>query len=68
MSAISPSRWERIPLVGNAGYPIALKELRAMIRRGRYFWAQFLYMAVLAVGVVILIVSGLDQNRSRSSK
>ena len=62
MTAATASRWARIPLLGNAGYPLAQKELRAMIRRGRFFWAQFMYMAVLAVGVVILIVAELGDS------
>ena len=49
-AAMSGSRWTRLPLVGNLGYPIALKEVRSLIRGGRYFWAQFFYLAVLAVG------------------
>ncbi len=47
--------WERIPAFGNLGLPIALKEVRSLIRRNRYFWAQFIYLAILAVGVVIII-------------
>ena len=61
-AAMSGSRWTRLPLVGNLGYPIALKEVRSLIRGGRYFWAQFFYLAVLAVGVVIIITVSQNAN------
>lgn len=59
-AAVVGSRLSRLPLVGNLGYPIALKEVRSMIRGGKYFWAQFFYLAVLAVGVVIIITVSQD--------
>ena len=62
MPAIQTTRLSRIPMVGNLGYPIALKEVRSLIRRGKYFWAQFFYLAVLAVGVVVIITLQMDQS------
>ncbi len=47
--------YQRLPMFGNLGMPIALKEVRSLIRRNRYFWSQFIYLAFLAVGVIIVI-------------
>lgn len=51
------SIWTRIPFFGNLGFPIAEKEVRSLMRRNRYFWGQFFYLAVIAAGVSILIAS-----------
>lgn len=50
-----PPWWTRIPLVGNLGWPIALKEVRSLVRRNRYFWSQFLYLGILGVGVILIV-------------
>ncbi|MEE8143089.1 MAG: ABC transporter permease [Planctomycetota bacterium] len=52
-----PPLWARLPFIGNLGWPIALKEVRSLMRRNRYFWVQFTYLIVLGVGVVGIIWS-----------
>ncbi|MEM7262257.1 MAG: ABC transporter permease subunit [Planctomycetota bacterium] len=49
--------YERIPLFGNVGWPIAQKEVRSLIRRNRYFWSQFVYLAFLALAVIVTVTS-----------
>lgn len=49
------ARWERLPGLGNLGWPIAEKELRALIRRQRFFWLQFFYLLVLATGFCVFV-------------
>lgn len=49
------ARLARLPLLGNLGWPIALKEIRAWVRRDRYFWSQFLYLSCLGLGVILII-------------
>lgn len=55
--------WKRTLLFGNLGAPIIRKEVFALVRRNRWFWAQFSYLLVLAVGMAIFYlghVSGGD--------
>ncbi|MGE3163752.1 MAG: ABC transporter permease [Planctomycetota bacterium] len=47
-------RLPRLPFVGNLGLPIAEKEIRALLRLRRYFWLQFIYLAVIAVGMGLI--------------
>lgn len=42
---------------GNFGLPIAKKELRALLRQRRYFWLQLFYLAVIACGVGVLVLT-----------
>ena len=57
MAVPRPPLWKRLPLIGNLGLPIALKEVRSLMRRNRFFWSQFLYLIVLGVGVVSILFS-----------
>ena len=49
-----PPFWARLPLIGNLGFPIAQKEIRALVRRNRFFWAQLGYLLVLGSGMMII--------------
>lgn len=49
--------WTRIPMIGNLGAPIIVKEVFSLVRRNRWFWAQFLYLLLLAGGMAILYAS-----------
>ena len=57
MGIPTPPFWGRLPLFGNLGLPIARKEVRSLMRRNRFFWAQFVYLIVLGIGVVSIIWS-----------
>ncbi len=49
--------WARIPMLGNLGAPIIRKEVFSLVRRNRWFWAQFIYLLVLAGGMAIVYAS-----------
>ena len=49
--------WARIPMIGNLGAPIIRKEVFSLVRRNRWFWAQFIYLLVLAAGMAIIYAS-----------
>lgn len=64
MATVSaPGFWRRVPCFGNLGLPIAEKEVRSLLRRNRYFWVQFFYLAVISGGVGILIATNIGQGQ-----
>ena len=67
MSVASPSFWRRLPIFGNLGYPIARKEVRSLLRRNRFFWAQFVYLIVLGFAVVSIVWTSSTEHQSQQN-
>jgi len=57
MQAARAPWWARTPVFGNLGAPIIRKEVYSLVRRNRWFWAQFIYLVVIAAGMTIIHVS-----------
>lgn len=65
-SPAPPTRTSRFPTLGrcfgNLGWPLLLKQLRTEVRRGRYFWAYFCCLTLLAGSLLWQISSAITQD------